>query len=279
MKDPEFAELHQQFDSKIDLAKVLLAQAIERNISFTTVLMDSWYLSSELVTFLKEKQKDWVSLLKRNRNLVVHSFQIKDAQGQPIVLPGEQIKVEELVPLIPANAYREVKLKGQRYWCFTRTVRISSIGKVRLLLSFDNPELSGNYAVLVTNRTDWSALEILSGYLQRWSIETFYRDSKQLLGFGDYRMRTLEAIKAHWCLVFVAYSLLHLACLPPSSPKSRGKLPTSVNQSIGEVCRQQGQALIQELILFAYDLLQQGHSAAQVFVDLFAKQQGVAMSL
>jgi SRSO17 transposase len=279
MQDPEFAALHQQFYSKIDLAKVLLSQAIERDIPFTTVLMDSWYLSSELVSVLKEKQKDWVSLLKRNRNLEVHSFQLKDAQGQPMTLPGEQIKVEDLVPLIPANAYREVKVKGQRYWCFTRTLRIPSIGKVRLVISFDNPELSGTYAVLVSNRTDWSASEILSRYLQRWSIETFYRDSKQLLGFGDYRMRTLEAIQAHWCLVFVAYSLLHLACLPPSSPKSRGKLPTSLSQSIGEVCRQQGQALVQELILFAHNLLQQGHSAAEVFRDLFAKQQGVAMGL
>jgi len=48
--------------------------------------MDSWYLSTELVETLRQYQKDWVSLLKRNRNLEVHSFQIKDAQGQPIAL-------------------------------------------------------------------------------------------------------------------------------------------------------------------------------------------------
>jgi hypothetical protein len=69
--------------------------------------MDSWYLSPELVAKLTELQKDWVSLLKRNRNLEVHSFQLKDAQGQPIALPGTQIKVADLVPLIPATAYRK----------------------------------------------------------------------------------------------------------------------------------------------------------------------------
>lgn len=279
LQDPEYAALAQQFHSKIALAEGLVTQAVERKIPFSTVLMDSWYLSPELITLLKTYQKDWVSLLKHNRNLEVHSFQIKDVQGQPIKLGGEHIKVEELVPFIPANAYREIKIREQSYWCFSRTVRIPSIGKVRLVISFENSELTGTYAVLVSNRCDWSAHKILFCYLQRWSIETFYRDGKQLLGLGDYRMRTLEAIQAHWCLVFVAYSLLHLACLPPSSPKRRGKVPTLPNQSIGEACRQQGQALIQALILFAHDLLQQGHSAAQVFSELFAKQQGEPMTL
>ena len=43
-------------------------------------------------------------------------------------------------------------------------------------------------------------------------IETFYQDSKGQLGFNAYRMRSTEAMGKHWCLVFVAYSLLHLTC-------------------------------------------------------------------
>jgi hypothetical protein len=93
-----------------------------------------------------------------------------------------------------------------------------------------------------------------------------------LLSLEDYRVRSLEAMQAHWCLVFVAYSLLHLACLPPPS-KRPGKRPAAPNQSIGAICLQQAQALIQALILFAHDRLQQGRSAATVFQDLFAKQQ------
>ncbi|PZO45736.1 MAG: hypothetical protein DCF14_24630, partial [Phormidesmis priestleyi] len=127
--------------------------------------------------------------------------------------------------------------------------------------------------VLVTNRTDWSAKQTLSMYLQRWTIETFYRDGKQLLGLDQYRVRAMSAMQSHWCLVFVAYSLLHLACLPSSSKPPRGKRPTHPIQTIGEVVRQQGQALIEQLILFAHDQLLQGQAAAQVFTNLFAKQQ------
>src|SRR5215813_6117804 len=62
-------------------------------------------------------------------------------------------------------------------------------------------------AVLVTNRVDWSAQRIITLYLQRWPIETFYQDGKTHLGLDEYRMRNAEAIGKHWCLVFVAYSL------------------------------------------------------------------------
>ncbi|MBV7330617.1 transposase [Chloroflexi bacterium TSY] len=75
------------------------------------------------------------------------------------------------------------------------TVRIPSIGKVRIVISFDNPELQDNYAVLVTNRTDCNAKRILSIYLLRWPIETVYQDGKQLLGLDEYCMRTAHAFQ------------------------------------------------------------------------------------
>ena len=109
-------------------------------------------------------------------------------------------------------------------------------------------------------------------YLQRWPIETFYQDSKGHLGLDKYRMRSTEAIQKHWCLVFVAYSLLHLACLPSSLISGRGKIPSHPIKTLGEVCRQQGQRLIEELILLAHERLLQGKSADEVFSRLFAKQ-------
>ena len=89
-------------------------------------------------------------------------------------------------------------------------------------------------------------------------------------------MRTFESIETHWTLVFVAYSILHLACLPPPT-KVPGKRPTQLAKTIGQVCRQQSQMLMEKLILFAHNCLEQGESAAQVFAKLFNKQnKGVA---
>jgi hypothetical protein len=85
-------------------------------------------------------------------------------------------------------------------------------------------------------------------------------------------MRSAEAIGKHWCLVFVAYSLLHLTCLPAGPGRTRGLIHT-----IGDACRQQGRALLQKLLVFVHDQLSQGAPIDQVFAQVFAKQQGMAL--
>ena len=270
LADPDFQRLHQQFRTKIDLGIELLEAAIQPKIPFSVLLFDSWYLAEELVSMARYRKKDWISLLKKNRNLETNSFVLKDTGGKPIRLGGPHIAVEDLVPLIPSTAYRAVSGRDTTYWTFTLAVRMAGLGKVRLVVSFANAELTGTYAVLVTNRVDWSAQRILALYLQRWPIETFYQDSKGHLGLDTYRMRNAEAIGKHWCLVFVAYSLLHLDCLPSSPTKGSSLLKT-----IGEACRQQAQALIQALILYAHERLQLGQKAEDIFAQVFAKQQTV----
>jgi len=268
LQDPEFQALHQQFQTKIALAKELVEAAIRHKLPFSVVLIDSWYLAEEFIAVLIRRKKDWISILKKNRNLETNSFVLKDADGKCIPLAGPHIRVEDLVALIPANAYREVKVGDQTYWTFTLSVRIPGLGKVRLVISFENADLHGTYAVLVTNRVDWTAQRIIATYLLRWPIETFYQDGKEHLGFDEYRMRDAKAIQKHWCLVFVAYSLLHLDCLPSSLKQSRLPIKT-----IGEACRQQAQMLIQSLILYASQQLEQGQKANDLFAYLFAKQQ------
>src|SRR4029450_7640943 len=223
LEDPDFQKLHQQFQTKIDLGIALLEAAIQHKVPFRVLLFDSWYLAEELVSMARYRHKDWISLLKKNRNLETNSFVLKDTAGTPIRLEGPHIAVEALVPLIPSTAYRAITVGEKTYWTFTLAVRLPGLGKVRLVVSFKSAELTGTYVVLVTNRVDWGAQQIITLYLQRWPIETFYQDGKTHLGLYEYRMRNAEAIKKHWCLVFVAYSFLHLDCLP-SSP-TKGSLP------------------------------------------------------
>jgi hypothetical protein len=65
----------------------------------------------------------------------------------------------------------------------------------------------------------------------------------------------------------------HVGSLAPSPIGSSGKLFSRPIKTIGEVCRQQGQKLIEELILLAHDQLEQGQSAAEVCSRFFAKQR------
>jgi SRSO17 transposase len=271
LEDLEFQKLDQAFQTKIALAIELVEKAAERCLAFGWVLFDGWYLAPDFLAALNQLQKDWISILKQNRNLETNSFQLRDENDQPISLPGPLIKVSNLVPLIPKQAFKPITLSERIYYTFTLTVRIPTIGKVRIVISFDNAELQGNYVVLVTNRLDCNAKRILETYLRRWPIETFYQDSKQLLGLDEYRMRTAQAFQKHWSLVFVAYSLLHLDCLTASLSTKQ----SSPIKSIGEAARQQAMFLIQDLLLYAHSALESGHSVLHLFDILFAKQKPI----
>ncbi len=268
LADPEFRALHDAFCTKISFASQLVREAVALEIPFNIVLFDSWYLAPAFIDILTDANKNWISLLKKNRNLETSGLRIKDAAGQRLQFKTDKIKVEELIPSIPASAFKPVTINKQTYYCFAFNARIPSLGKVRLVISYSNAELEGTYAILITNQTSWNAQKILETYLLRWPIETFYRDAKQLLGLGDYRMRQSNAFQKHWSLVFVAYSFLHLACLPLSSSK-KSSFPS---QTIGEVVRQQTKILIEKLLLHAHQLLSQGIDVTELCTQLFSKQ-------
>src|SRR3989449_1267363 len=140
LEDPEFQTLHQQFRTKIDLGIALWEAAIAHKVPLSVLLFDSWYLAEELVSMARYRKKDWISLLKKNRNLETHSFTLKDAAGNPLDLEGPQIAVEDLVPLIPPTADRAVTVRDKTYWTFTLAVRAPGQGKVRLGGGFKKAE-------------------------------------------------------------------------------------------------------------------------------------------
>jgi hypothetical protein len=182
LENPDFQKRHHPFRTKIDLGIELVEAAIQHKIPFGVLLLASWSLAEELVSMARYRKKDWISLLKQNRHLETHSFTLQDATGQPIPLERPHRAVEDLVPHIPSTAYRAVPVRDKPSWTLTRAVRLPGLGKVRLVVSFKTAELTGTYAVLVSNRVDWNAQRLLTLYWQRWPIETFYQDGKGHLG-------------------------------------------------------------------------------------------------
>ena len=270
LPEAAFEKLHTPFRTKIALGMALLEAAMQQKVPLSVLVFDRWSLAEALVSMARYRNKDWISLLKKNRNLETNSFVLQDAEGQPLRLEGPPSAVEDLVPLLPPTAYRAVTVGATTSWTFPLAVRLPGLGKVRLVISCKNAEVTGTSAVLVSHRADWHAPRILTLYVQRWPIAPFYQDGKGHLGVDEYRMRNAAAIQKHWCLVFVAYAFLPLDGLP-SSP-TKGSFPV---KTIGEACRQQAQALIEGLILYAHKCLELGQRAEDLFTSLFAKQSMV----
>jgi len=271
--DPEFAAKHQAFETKIKLACQLVEDAIKRDLPFSLVLFDAWYLAPELVAVIERHNKGWISILRKNRNLETQSLKLNDAEGQRLQFSSSEIKVEDLVPLIPKTAYDPVKINDETtYYTTTFTAQIPTLGKVRIVISFADPKCEGSYAVLVTRQMHWEAKRILRAYCGRFQIEVCYKDVKQHLGFSDYQCQKAPAIQKHWYLVFGAYSLLRLDLLrSPLYQAWQRKLKT-----IGVALRRQSQALVEQLILECHRILSQGTNPEQLFKLLFGEPVYVA---
>lgn len=181
------------FKTKIDLAGELLEYALGLGLEIQGVLFDSWYASKEFIKLLRAKTLRWVSRIKSDRKIKIR---------------GEYVQIKEFAPTLPKVAFRKVCIGGKTYQVFSKALDLNGVGKVRILISYDNEELSGEPVCFATDQIRWEATRILKTYSNRSKIEAFFRDSKQNLGFEDYQLRDLWGIKRHWYLIFLAYSLL-----------------------------------------------------------------------
>jgi hypothetical protein len=127
LQDPDFQTLYAQFPTNIDLGIDLLEAAIRHKIPFRVLLPESWYLAEACVSMARYRKKDWISLLRKHRNLKTNSFFLKDATGQSIPLAEPHAAVEELAPLIQRTAYREVTVGDTTSWTFTLAVHLTYV--------------------------------------------------------------------------------------------------------------------------------------------------------
>ena len=241
--------LSKTFKSKITLAKELVDTAEKRGIPTALYAFDSWYFSKELTDYIESYGKDWISIAKLNR---------------VVLWNGKNIKLGDFVTkTIPWESYKRLEVNGKIFWYFTKSVTLKTNGKVRIVATFEEKEgvIEKYPTVLVTNRTDWDVTKIIKKYTFRWSIETFFRDSKQSLGFEDYQLRSIDAVERHLCLVNLAYSLLELQ-------RVESDLLTKVaNQltTIGEQARNVANDILRSLVLWVYDQSKQTKNPDHIY--------------
>jgi len=266
--DAEFARKHETFKTKITLACELVDDAITRELAYDVVLLDAWYLAPELIEVIEQHDKAWISILKTNRKLQTAGLKLTDASGKRLVFEEAEIKVEDLVQRLPQSAYHAVQItKETTYWAVSFTASIGTLGKVRLVISFQDEACEGTYAVLVTRQIHWEAKRIIRTYGGRFQIEVFYKDAKQQLGGSDYQCRADEAIKKHWYMVFCAYSLLKLDMLRAPAYQAWQRTLKTISVAV----RRQAQSVIEQLMLACHRILSREAKSDRLFKLLFGK--------
>ena len=185
--------LNLPFKKKTEIALEMIKDFEADSDQEIIVLADSYYAGSKIIKYCRKRGYSFVSILKSNR-----VFEYK----------GHKTNVEEYSSRLFGRKKRQriARIKNKKYYTVTRQVSLKTGGAVKVVFS-KQPAHRTALAVFTTN-TALPTNTILNAYSRRWSIEVFFKMSKQHLGLKSYQHRNLNAIKSHIRLSLCAHNLL-----------------------------------------------------------------------
>lgn len=175
--------------SKLDHVEEMLSAAVDvKGLSFSTVLMDSWYATQALMKQIDEMGKIYYTVVKKNR--LVDETQGVEAYQRIDDLSWNE---EELA------TGKRVKLQG-----------FPANHKVQL---FRVTALPGRTEFIVTNDLSCNSSKAARHQCKiRWKIEEFHREMKQLTGIEQCQCRKAQIQRNHiGCAMLVWAKLKELA--------------------------------------------------------------------
>jgi len=211
-KDKQFKhpKLVEVYKTKLWLARDLVDQFVETypdvNLPFC---FDRWYTKPMLCNHIGSKQRAYVGLLESKTQI-----KVKGQDKISVMDFARQLKEEHLKEDSPPKFHKAgVHWRGQtkHYYAYCKTHHLPAFGKVRLVISYKNEDLSDEEPyIIISNQLLWRAAGMLSVYRRRWPVEVFHEEAKAE-GLNKYQIRREQAIDKHIALVSVVYSLLHAA--------------------------------------------------------------------
>ncbi|UFP97008.1 IS701 family transposase [Gloeobacter morelensis MG652769] len=190
-----------KFQTKIQLARTMLARAIEAEVPFEWVTADAVYGGDyQFRKFLKSQGKSYVLAVTAQQRLW---------------LEGEQQRVDDIATCLPPAVWRRLSAgsgsKGERLydWAYMTYSHIDGSEWQKGLLirrSISNPDEYAYY--LVHARAQTQAEEIVRIAGLRWNIEQCFKTAKEEIGLDQYEVRSWHGWYRHITLSLLAHAFL-----------------------------------------------------------------------
>jgi len=164
--------------SKIDCMLEMLSRVVKSGIVPDYVLVDSWFFCIELLEKLNTIKKGVIKL--------VSMVKINN-QKFTICQTNKEMYVKSILKLYERKSQRCKKLKADyiRVNCWYKGIRVN--------IFFVRMGKSAKWHLLLTTDLNLSFIKLMEIYQIRWSIETFFKESKQYLGLSDCSSNTFDA--------------------------------------------------------------------------------------
>ena len=164
------------------------------------VVADTYYASPSIFELSRQRKYSFVSMLKTNRILYLGNKQMnvelftRRYFNLPTGKAGRR------------NKNRVIKIGSNKYKVYSQKAHLKSGGAVKLVCTRNTSHCT--VKVIFTTNAALPIESILKAYQRRWSIEVFFKMSKQYLGLRAYQNRNLKAVHSAVRLSLISYNLL-----------------------------------------------------------------------
>ena len=215
------------FKSKIQLAKELVYDALDKHIKFSCVATDSWYASVDFIESLHSKNIIYVSEIRDNRNILFY---------HPVLRKHCWLQQDELVKLIKKHYWHKVKFfhrtldDGRKVSAPVYSFKSQFVDcqvPIKVVVFFDKWRKEDvedkDFHIIFSTDTSLHFDTIINFYLMRWGIEHLFKHLKDIFYFDQYQVRHQKQIQRYWALCILALSMVYWikqnGCLTKIIPK------------------------------------------------------------
>ena len=176
--------------SKIDCAIKMFRRAITWGFMVDYVLMDSWFTCDAFINVIQSVKKQTVHLIGMYKTV-----------KSKFLYQGELYTYCQIRNMVG-------KTKRCRKLGFYYSEALVEFKGKPLKLFFSKQGKNGNWKVFLCTNTDLSFIKMIEIYQTRWTIEVFFKESKQLLGLGRCQSNDFDAQIADTTITMIQYILL-----------------------------------------------------------------------
>jgi hypothetical protein len=253
----------QRFKTKVEIAKELVEKAVGYGLPIDVAVFDSWYMSEELTSFLKENGIEAYVSEEKGDRLVVSD----DSKTEMSL--SEFAKTIPMERFHPVEVYTSLLGEKRTFMAFCTSVRMKHLDgtKAKLVISYNSEDSKEEPSFYVSNVRIWEAKRILQTYAKRWSIEGFHRDAKQSLGLDEYQVRKIRGVRRHTAMVFFAYIIMQLG---PGVGGVARNLKANL-RTVGSRCRLAYAEVLHSLITFVVKMAHKEDMNAKRIFELLTR--------
>ena len=183
------------FEKKTDNLLSMIRIAISKGVRFDYLLVDSWFVSDLLITFIF------------GRKINCHLLGMAKMGRSKYDLKGQSFTAKELIEKLKRNKKTKRSRKLNVWHSF---VDVRYKGNF-IRLYFCKTTHRGNWNVLLTTNNKLDFEEAYRIYSIRWCIEVYFKEAKSLLRLGKSQSQDFDAQIADTTISMIQYNILSMA--------------------------------------------------------------------